>query len=237
MPHYNNNFELDQRLFMTEVTKPPRQILSNIFAFPPNRDTLGATAYFIVEKNANILIDCPAWNDSNGEFLQEYGGVRWLFLTHRGGISQKIHQIQACFDCEVVIQQQEAYLLPEIKVTPYQQEFKFNSSCSAFWTSGHSPGSSCVYYNAHGGVLFTGRHLLPNQEIKPFPLRTAKTFHWFRQLRNVAILREVFSPHTLHYICPGANTGYLRGQGVISNAYQGLSDLDLDALRQVTALL
>lgn len=220
---------------MTEVTKPPRQILSDIFAFPPNRDTLGATAYFI--ENANILIDCPAWNESNRQFLLKHGGVRWLFFTHRGGISQKIHQIQACFDCEVVIQQQEAYLLPEVRVTPYQQEFIVHQNCSAFWTPGYSPGSSCFYYNAHGGVLFTGRHLLPNQQGKPFPLRTAKTFHWFRQLRNVAVLREYFNPQTLHYICPGANTGYLRGLGVISDAYQGLSELDLDALRQANALL
>jgi hypothetical protein len=69
------------------------------------------------------------------------------------------------------------------------------------------------------------------------PLRTAKNFHWFRQLQSVAALRDRFTGDTLHYICPGANTGFLRGKGVIDRAYQYLSELDLEVLRQAQPLL
>ncbi|MFY8173644.1 MAG: MBL fold metallo-hydrolase, partial [Planktothrix agardhii] len=31
------------------VPKPPQLVLENVYAFPPNRETLGGTAYFIVE--------------------------------------------------------------------------------------------------------------------------------------------------------------------------------------------
>lgn len=217
---------------MTNIyTKLPRPILEGIFAFPPNRDTLGATAYFIVEKGNNILVDCPAWDEANIEFLLSQGGVRWLMITHRGGIGKKVQQMQQSLGCEILIQEQEAYLLPEVSVTRLAEEFELTPNCFAIWTPGFSPGSSCLYYNAHNGVLFTGRHLLPNQEGKIVPLRTPKTFHWFRQLRSVTKLRDRFSRETLNYICPGANSGYLRGKGFVDRAYQQLLELDLDAFR------
>jgi hypothetical protein len=39
-----------------------------------------------------------------------------------------------------------------------------------------------------------------------------------------------FSATTLNYLCPGANTGFLRGKGFIDHAYQRLEKLDLKAL-------
>ncbi len=216
--------------------KPPLTVLNNIFAFPPNRDTLGATAYFIVEKFGNILIDCPAWNQVNQQFLQQQGGVRWLFITHRGGIG-KVREISQAFGCDILIQEQEAYLLPRLDVRTFQQEFTLSPYSSVIWMPGHSPGSSCLYYSESGGVLFSGRHLLPNQQGEPAPLRTSKTFHWPRQLKSVQSLVDRFTPETLHYICPGANTGFLRGKRAIDQAYQRLSQLDLVAQRHSQALL
>jgi hypothetical protein len=31
--------------------KPPRPVFDTVFAFPPNRDTQGGTAYFIVDNS------------------------------------------------------------------------------------------------------------------------------------------------------------------------------------------
>ena len=211
------------------VIKLPRPLLKTIFAFPPNRDTLGGTAYLIVENTVNLLIDCPAWNETNEQFLREQGGVSSILLTHRGGIG-RAQEIQKTFGCQILIQEQEAYLLPGSDVMPFQHEFTITASCFAIWTPGHSPGSSCVYYTAAGGVLFSGRHLLPNQQGEPVPLRTSKTFHWRRQIESVKLLIERFTPETLSYICPGANTGGLRGKGVIDRAYHRLAQLDLDKL-------
>ena len=273
--------------------KPPRQVLDSIFAFPPNRDTLGGTAYLIVGKgewgvgfrrerqrfdgsterspksdltelrtgigdgewgeselnkdeypenisspisspspisptiSGNILIDCPAWNDSTKEFLREVGGVSLLFITHRGGIG-KAREIQEAMGCQILIQEQEAYLLPGLDVTTFQDQLTISENIQIIWTPGHSPGSACLYYNLAGGVLFSGRHLLPNQAGKPVPLKLSKTFHWLRQIRSVKGLLERFNSETLSYICPGANSGFLRGKGVIERAYEGLCELDLD---------
>jgi glyoxylase-like metal-dependent hydrolase (beta-lactamase superfamily II) len=216
--------------------KLPWAIWHNIFAFPPNRDTLGGTAYFIVENEANILIDCPAWDEVNQNYLRSLGGVRWLFLTHRGAIG-KTREFQQAFGCEILIQEQEAYLLPGLKVNTFGQEFNLGNLAQVIWTPGHSPGSSCLYYPQEGGVLFSGRHILPNQLGEPVPLRTAKTFHWLRQLKSFQLLLDRFVPETLNYICPGANTGFLRGKRAIAQAYQQLASLDLIALRQSKPVL
>lgn len=215
--------------------KLPQAIWNNIFAFPPNRDTLGGTAYFIVENEANILIDCPAWDEVNQNYLNSVGGVRWLFLTHRGAIG-KAREIQQAFGCEILIQEQEAYLLPGLRVTTFKQDFNIGNA-QVIWTPGHSPGSSCLYYPREGGVLFSGRHILPNQTGEILPLRTAKTFHWFRQLLSIQLLRDRFTPETLNYICPGANTGFLRGKRARASAYEQLARLDLVALRQQKPVL
>jgi glyoxylase-like metal-dependent hydrolase (beta-lactamase superfamily II) len=219
-------------------SKQPRKVFEDIFAFPPNRDTMGGTAYLIrvSEENENILVDCPAWDQTNRDFLQEQGGVRWLFLTHRGG-KGRVREIQQTFGCKVLIQEQEAYLLPGIELTQFQQEFQINSQCRTLWTSGHSPGSACLYCDRHGGILFTGRHLLPNQQGEPVPLRIAKTFHWPRQIQSVQRIIDRFTPETLSSICPGANTGFLRGKRTIDQAYQRLSQLDLAAHLQAKPLL
>jgi glyoxylase-like metal-dependent hydrolase (beta-lactamase superfamily II) len=220
----------------TQILKPPREILDGIFAFPPNRDTLGGTAYFIVGKESNILIDCPAVDQTNQEFVRACGGIRWLVITHRSGIG-KAEQWHKIFNCEIVIQEQEAYLLPELAPTTFTRELTLNSLLQVIWTPGHSPGSSCLYYQKLGGVLFSGRHLVPNQQGEPVPLRTAKTFHWPRQIKSVKTLIERFSPQTLQYICPSANTGFLRQKGAIDNAYQRLANLDLTALLQLQTVL
>ena len=217
-------------------TKAPRLILPGVFAFTPNRDTLGATSYLIVDKSGNILFDCPSWNEANQQFIQSQGGVKSLIISHRGGIGKNVLQMQQTLECAVIMQQEEAYLLPEVEVTSFADRFSINSDLELIWTPGHSPGSSCLYFKQQGGILFTGRHLLPKSPTEIVPLRTAKTFHWRRQLKSIAALRDRFDSTSLRYILPGANTGYLRGKGYLDNAYEQLSQLDLTALRSIEAV-
>ncbi|WP_019506928.1 MBL fold metallo-hydrolase [Pleurocapsa sp. PCC 7319] len=217
-------------------TKSPRLILPGIFAFAPNRDTLGATAYLIVNKSGNILLDCPAWNETNQEFLLAQGGINTLIITHRGGIGNKVMQMQQTLACQIILQEQEAYLLPEVEVNSFAENLTISSDLELIWTPGHSPGSSCLYWQQQGGILFSGRHFLPKSPTEIAPLRTAKTFHWWRQLNSIAKLCERFDAETLKYILPGANTGYLRGKGYIENAYEQLTALDLTALRSTEVI-
>ena len=219
-------------------TKSPQRVFADsdtIFAFAPNRETLGGTAYLITEKDAdaqprNILIDCPAFNDTNTHFIEEKGGVHTLFITHRGGMAQ-VPDFQKAWACQVLIQEQEAYLLPTVETKTFHREQALSVTSRVLWNPGHSPGSASLYHSQHGGVLFTGRHLLPSREGNPTPLRLSKTFHWPRQLQYARQLLSSFSSATLGYICPGASTGFLRGERKIDDAYARLQKLDWDLLK------
>lgn len=245
------------------MSKEPRDVLDSIWAFPPNRETFGGTAYFIVGnfssspqpefRNAtpvstpdtlqnakptgsdqnycqNVLIDCPSWDDGTQAFLQKHGGVQHLVITHRQGASPAAASIQALFGCQIWVQEQEAYLLTEGVIASFQDSVQITDHLQVFWTCGYSPGSACVYDARQGGVLFTGRHLLPDPQGNPAPLKTAKTFHWPRQIRSVRDILRRFDEQSLRYLCPGANTGFLRQQRFIDDAYRKLARLDLSQL-------
>ncbi len=203
------------------VFEDPELLQPTVFAFPPNRNTLGGTAYLIQESTGNVLVDCPTWNEANLDFIQAQGGVHSLCITHRSAIAE-VQKLQKDLSCLVVIQEQEAYLLPNVTLTTFQYEYAVTPQSFMIWTPGHSPGSSCLYHLQ--GSLFTGRHLLPSPSGTLMPIQNRNTFHWPRQLRSVQNLLERFTPETLQYVCPGGNLGFLRGQRFMDHAYQRLRD-------------
>ncbi|MFN3679899.1 MBL fold metallo-hydrolase [Thermosynechococcus sp.] len=212
---------------VAQQQKPPRLVLPMVYGFPPNRETLGGTAYLIVENEGNTLIDSPPWTESSQNWLREQGGVQRLILTHRGAIAH-VREIQRTFDCEVIIQAQEAYLLPQVRVTSFNHHLALGETLEILWTPGHSPGSACVYWYGQGGVLFTGRHLLPTPRGELAPIKTATTFHWPRQLRSVEALKDFCRQKSLSYLCAGANIGFLRGTLAIANAQAVLQAVQVD---------
>lgn len=221
--------------------KSPQAVFKTIFAFPPNRETLGGTAYLIQDTSpegdrANILVDCPALSEEHQDFIAAHGGVHTLFITHRGGMAQ-VPAWQEALSCQVLIQEQEAYLLPTVSTDVFHRQRTLSQTSRVLWTPGHSPGSSCLYHSLYGGVLFTGRHLIPDKTGAPRPLRLAKTFHWPRQIRNSQQLLSEFTAETLSYICPGASTGFLRGEKKISQAYAQLQTANWQTLATELSVL
>lgn len=229
--------------WILKLSKPPRLILEGIYAFSPNRATLGGTSYFCVGQDetgqpANLLIDAPANEPTVLDFLHDRGGVRYWVITHRGA-SGEARALQAALnDTAVVVQEQEAYLLPELaNLVTYRDRYPLPNFGEVLWTPGFSPGSACVYLPQQGGILFTGRHLLPDREGQLKPLRFSKTFHWPRQLRQIKQLQTRFTADTLAYVCPAANTGFLRGQSVVKEAYEQLAAIKPEQLLVTPVLL
>lgn len=213
------------------MSKEPQLVLRSIYAFPPNRYTLGGTAYLIVKNQGNILIDCPIWDADTAEFIHRLGGISQIILTHRGGLSEQLPKIASALSCTVVVQEQEAYLVSQsIPKQTFHKEMTWEDGDRLFWTPGHSPGTCCYYHAQENGILFTGRHLVPNKAGEPTPLKTPKTFHWKRQLNNVERLKQEFNQDSLKYIMPGANLGRLRGDKFIDQAFDKLRGLKMDCL-------
>ncbi|KAL9256290.1 hypothetical protein AKJ16_DCAP20107, partial [Drosera capensis] len=47
----------------------------------------GASSYFIVHPEGNILVDSPKYTEALARNLEELGGVRFMFLTHRDDVA------------------------------------------------------------------------------------------------------------------------------------------------------
>lgn len=213
----------------------PQSILPGIFSLPGHAE--GSLSYLIVEKGGqNILIDSPLWSEELGIWLREQGGVGTLWISHRDAIGPAVGRIQDQFRCGIAIQEQEAYLIPGRSLTPFQDQYFLTPEIRALWTPGYSPGSSCLYVEQQGGILFTGRHLLPIAPGQIGPLRRWKTFHWGRQLASVATLRDRLAHKPLAYVCPGANRRYLGELGLIADPWPQLMGLDVEGLRAEEAM-
>lgn len=203
---------------------------------------MGGTAYLIVNRDragrpTNILVDAPALDPDILQFIDDLGGVQRWVITHRGAVGEA-KALQAHLQCKVLLHEQEAYLLPNVaKVVTFSSEINLDDGCEVIWTPGYSPGSACVYIPWHGGVLFSGRHLLPDRNGQLRPLRFSKTFHWPRQLKSVEQLQTRFSADSLAYVCPAANTGFLRGKSVVKDAYTQLETINVAALRNIPIVL
>jgi len=210
------------------VSKAPRLILPNLYRFAPNRETLGGVAYLLCHPLGNVLVDCPFWDQVTQDFLRGQGGVKWLFLTQRDAISKAIASLVEEFNTFVIVQEQESYLLPRLKVQTFADNFTFAEGKQLIWTPGYSPGTACLYDPSQEGILFTGRHLLPNQQGQLQPLRTAKTFHWPRQLKSVTKLKRFCRHRALTYICPGAHTGFLRARDWLTPAHPALDNVQTE---------
>ncbi|QHV00870.1 MBL fold metallo-hydrolase [Synechocystis sp. CACIAM 05] len=209
------------------IAKLPHQILPNLYRFAPNRDTLGGTAYLLITGEGNVLIDCPAWHEDNEAWLGEQGPVRWLCLTHRDGHGPKVKTIQEKLGCQVVVQEQEAYLLPGVRICRFREQLAIAPFLTAIWTPGYSPGASCHYWGENGGILFTGRHLLPDGEGNLRAIKQAKTFHWPRQQASVEKIHRYLDEKNLplRAVCPGGNVGYLRGEDWCLNPREALESM------------
>lgn len=187
-----------------------QHLFADVYRFKPNRATGGGSSYLITRPEGNVLIDAPAWSEEHNQALQALGGVTHWFFTHRGGIGE-VERWFKVMQPQILIHEQEAFLVNAPVAFRFAQDCEI-AGLALVWTPGHSPGSTCLRWR---DTLFSGRHILPNSQGQPRPLKLAKTFHWPRQLKSVQKL--VVGPEFTR-ICPGAAVGLLRGAVAIEDA-------------------
>lgn len=75
---------------------PPKEILSNIFAFPPNPDSFGGISYLIKGRRRDFMVDVPEYGENNISFIEQSGPPEFIFSdTQRrccrcGNVQRKI---------------------------------------------------------------------------------------------------------------------------------------------------
>jgi hypothetical protein len=163
-------------------------VLEGLWAFGPNRDCQGGTAWWLEHSEGCLLVDCPAYTAANLAFLQERPPGR-LVLTSREGHG-RARRFQEALGWPVLVQEQEAYLLPGVKqLQTFQGRVgAFGRVASALDPRPH-PGACVVHARGEADVLFCGRLLSPTAPGAAAPLRTARSFHWGRWQRSLQALK------------------------------------------------
>ncbi|MFM1812238.1 MAG: hypothetical protein RLZZ336_1176 [Cyanobacteriota bacterium] len=218
-----------------EPGRPPRQLREGLWLFAPNRHTMGGSSWLVQGDPArgepDLLVDAPALTAANGDALAQRraaagadGGL--IVLTSREGHGQ-IRQLQELLGWPVLVQEQEAYLLPGVqRLRTFGRQLQPAPGLALLWTPGPTPGA-CVLHlrRAAEDGLFCGRLLVPVAAGALAPLRTSRTFHWQRQVASLQHLLSWLPGGSPTWIATGAGLGALRGQPLVSDGAQQLKTL------------
>ncbi|MFM8604937.1 MAG: MBL fold metallo-hydrolase [Cyanobium sp.] len=213
---------------LLEPGRPPRFVQPGLWCCVPSRDSQGGTAWWLELPGVDLLIDCPAFTAANLAFLRERAARRadrpagaesaaWIVLTGREGHG-RCRRWQQALDWPVLVQEQEAYLLPGVaRLRSFGEEHTLAEGVRLLWTPGSSPGA-CVLHGrlgSEGDGLFCGRLLVPLAPGRLAPLRSRRCFHWPRQLRSLEKLRAWLPAGSPDWIATGAGPGALRGERLV----------------------
>jgi glyoxylase-like metal-dependent hydrolase (beta-lactamase superfamily II) len=216
-----------------ESGRPPQQVRPGLWLFAPSRDSQGGSSWLLAAAAyggcGDLLVDCPGFTEANLVMLRQRTklvGPGRIVLTGREGHG-RCRRLQEALGWSVLVQEQEAYLLPGVReCTTFGEQLDLVPGVQLLWTPGPTPGS-CVLLVRAGALdgLFCGRLLLPTGPGELAPLRTTRTFHWPRQLASLERLRSWLPAGSPDWIASGGGLGALRGGKLVSGGAELLARL------------
>ena len=163
--------------------------------------SFGAWSYLIVrpEKDGgNILIDSPRFATQLVKKIQDLGGVRTMFLTHRDDVADH-DRFAKRFRCQRVMHNDDgATRLGIENVIRGEAPFAVDNELLAIPVPGHTRGHTVLLYK--NKFLFTGDHLAwsPNRNTL-IAFRSACWYSWEAQIRSMEKLLD----HDFEWVLPG----------------------------------
>lgn len=168
------------------------------------QSSYGAASYIIKHPEGNILVDSPRFAPPLVKRLEEMGGIRYLYLTHRDDVAD--HQkYTAHFGCKRILHKDDIVSDTrdvEIQLTgtePYQ----LATDLLIIPVPGHSKGHTVLLYN--NKFLFTGDHLAwsTNRE-QLIAFRDVCWYSWREQLKSMQKLTK----YSFEWVLPGHGRRY-----------------------------
>lgn len=178
----------------------PRLIADEIyFCGYTSEDSYGATSYLIRHPQGNILVDSPRYNTHLANRIEELGGIKYMFLTHKDDIAD--HQKFADhFHCQRIIHfndVDESTAHCEIILHNFD-DVALLSDLKAVMTPGHTSGHMVLHYK--NKFLFTGDHLFYNhEEDRIYASRNVNWHSWEEQVKSLHKLTRL----DFEWVMPG----------------------------------
>jgi glyoxylase-like metal-dependent hydrolase (beta-lactamase superfamily II)/ferredoxin len=156
----------------------------------------GAAAWLIQRPSGNVLIDSPRAASTLMARLDELGGVRTMFLTHRDDVAD--HQaFHDRFGCERVVHRADAVRGAE-RIIDGDAPVRLDEELLVVPVPGHTRGSCVLIYRET--YAFTGDHVWANDEQDALEAGEDVTWYsWPELKKSMARL----AGHRFTWVLPG----------------------------------
>ncbi|HUI31338.1 MAG TPA: MBL fold metallo-hydrolase [Candidatus Acidoferrales bacterium] len=192
------------KITTVKLPLPPKEILADVFAFPPNPDSFGGISYLIKGESQNFMVDVPEHIENNVSFISKHGVPQFIFLTHRDDVADA-EMFRKKFGARLIIHESEKYAVGKPDIT-FRSFYEIGDAV-IIHTPGHSPGSSSLFYSKEK-VMFTGDHVTADRG-KPVAENFSWTYDYELQIESARRLLDF----DFEYILAGHG-----GRWLISNA-------------------
>lgn len=162
-----------------------------------SEDSFGAASYFIQRDGGNLLVDSPRFAAPLVKRIEQLGGIRWMFLTHRDDVADH-EKWAAKFGCERIIMGADARGIDAETRLAGDSEYEIAPGLTVIPTPGHTRGSACLLYNEK--FLFTGDHMAWSQRLGHlYAFRGACWYDWDEVVESLKRLL----PKRFEWVLPG----------------------------------
>ena len=162
-------------------------------------NSYGAASYLIRRDEGNILVDSPRFAPPLVKRLEELGGVRYLYLTHRDDVAD--HQkFQQHFGCDRILHVDEvnnSTQSVEIKLSGFEP-VQFAPDLLIIPVPGHTKGHTVLLYADR--FLFSGDHLAWSPTLHHlFAFRSVCWYSWSELVKSTHRL----ATYSFEWVLPG----------------------------------
>lgn len=150
---------LSHRSAKAAVAAYPELVEDNVyFCGFASDSSYGASSYLIVRPEGNVLVDSPRFATPLARRIEELGGVRLMFLTHRDDVADH-EKWAAHFNAERILHRDDVTRTTANveHVLSGSEAIELDADLQAIPTPGHTRGHAVLLYRDR--YLFTGDHL------------------------------------------------------------------------------
>jgi glyoxylase-like metal-dependent hydrolase (beta-lactamase superfamily II)/ferredoxin len=161
--------------------------------------SFGASSYLIARPEGNVLVDSPRFAKPLVRRVEELGGVRYIFLTHRDDVADQA-QWAKHFHAETIMHRDDSGRLAgriDHLITG-EVPVNFADDLLIIPTPGHTAGHMVLLYQNH--FLFTGDHLWWSPNFQSLHAsRGVCWYSWSKQVESVKKLQNF----SFEWVLPG----------------------------------
>lgn len=164
-----------------------------------SESSFGATSYLIVREEGNVLVDSPRFSRPLVRRIEELGGIRTMFLTHRDDVADHA-KFREHFECERVLHEDEIRAGTRDIEKPISgfDPVELADDVLVIPTPGHTRGSCCLLHRDK--FLFTGDHLAwSDARGHIYGFRSVCWYDWDELVESTEKLTE----YSFEWILPG----------------------------------